>query len=366
MTLTVLNVAFPLAAVGPAAVGGAEQVLSLLDRSLVAAGHRSLVMAAEGSEVAGTHLAIPPPPSLLDRAAWERAHQAQRAGLDAALSRWEVDVVHLHGVDFAHYLPPPGPPALVTLHLPATHYPPAALRPARPHTYLHCVTRSQRALFPPGLALLPEVPNGVDLVAFRPAGGRRGYALAMGRICEAKGFHLALDAARAAGLPLLLAGAVHPFPEHLRYFAQQIRPRLDARRRFLGPVAGPSKARLLAGARCVVVSSLVAETCSLVALEALASGTPVVAFRRGALAEVVEDGRTGFLVETPSELPQAMRACAALSPAACRASAEARFDAARTAARYLDLYRRLALTARESRGPAPGALPAPPPASSPR
>jgi glycosyltransferase involved in cell wall biosynthesis len=338
MALTVLNIAFPLAEVGPHAIGGAEQVVTLVDRALVAAGHRSIVVAPEGSRVAGRLLPTPRPPARLDRGAWVAAHEAHRAAIREALARWPIDLVHLHGVDFDSYLPPPGPPALVTLHLPASHYAPGALRPGRPATYLHCVSASQRALFPADTPLLADVENGVDVASFRPARRRRGYALALGRICPEKGFEAALDAASRARLPLLLCGQAYGFPEHERYFEERIRPRLGPGRRFVGPVGGDRKRRLLAGARCVVVSSLAPETCSLVALEALASGTPVVAFRRGALPDLVEDGRTGFLVDTVEEMADAMVAAARLSAATCRAEAERRFSSERTARRYLELY----------------------------
>ncbi len=350
MPLTVLNVAFPLSPVGPDAVGGAEQVLSQIDRALVAAGHRSLVVAVEGSRCAGVHLPLPPPRAPLDRAAWVRAHEALRAVVSRALATYPVDVVHLHGVDFEHYLPPPGPPALVTLHLAASKYGWTALHPARPHTYLHCVSASQRALFPPGTPLLEDVPNGVHLDAFQPAPRKAAYALWLGRVSEPKGAHVALDAAHRAALPLVVAGPVQPFPEHLRYFEDEVRPRLDAARRFVGPVALRRKRQLLARARCLVVASLVPETCSLVALEALASGTPVVALRRGALPEIVEDGRTGFLVDGVEEMAEAMRAAASLRPEDCRRSAETRFSAAETTRRYLALYERLASGA-EARDP---------------
>ncbi len=363
MALTILNIAFPLAAVGPDAVGGAEQVVSLLDRTLVAQGHRSIVVATEGSNVSGTLVATPRLPARLDRAAWIAAHEAHRRAIRDALLRWPVDLVHLHGVDFDHYLPPPGPPALVTLHLPCDAYPASALAPARARTYLHCVSRSQRALFPPGTPLLDDVGNGVELEAYRPAARRRGYALAMGRICPQKGFHFALEAAARAGIAFVLAGKVHPFPEHERYHREQVRPWLDTHRRFVGTVHGARKRRLLSGARCVVVSSTVPETCSLVALEALASGTPVVAFRRGALPDVVEHGRTGYLVDSVEEMAEAIRAAATLEGRACRRAAEERFSAAATAGRYLALYRRLTaidgppareLAARPSPAPASG------------
>src|SRR5437016_7300098 len=97
----------------------------------------------------------------------------------------------------------------------------------------------------------------------------------MVRICPEKGIHLALDAASAAGVPLFLAGTAFGYRSHQSYFEDAIRPRLRDGHRFLGAIGGVRKQKLLAGARCLVVASQVAETSSLAAMEALACGTPV-------------------------------------------------------------------------------------------
>ena len=344
--LTILSVAYPLAPVSPNAVGGAEQVLARLDAALTQAGHRSLVVACEGSAVAGTLIATPRIDGPLDDDAKRRAAADHCAAIKAALARESaIDLIHLHGIDFHAYLPPPGPPALATLHLPPSWYPAEALRPARPRTYLHCVSESQRRACPPGVALLPTIENGVDVDAFASAGQhakRRRFALALGRICPEKGFHHALDAAKRAGAPLLLAGQVYPYAAHEAYFDAEIRPRLDAQRRFLGPVGFARKRLLLAAARCLLVPSLAPETSSLVAMEALASGTPVVAFPAGALPDIVEHGRTGFLVSDAAEMADAIAAAGSLDPEACRAAARTRFSLDRTVARYIALYEQLA------------------------
>jgi glycosyltransferase involved in cell wall biosynthesis len=345
--LTILSVAYPLAPVSADAVGGAEQVLARLDAALTRAGHRSLVVACEGSDVAGTLIATPRIDGPLDEAAKRRAEANHRAAIEAALEAREpaaVDLIHLHGIDFHGYLPPPGPPALVTLHLPPSWYPPEALRPARPRTFFHCVSESQRRACPPGVTLLPTIENGVEVDAFAPAGrhAKRRFALTLGRICPEKGFQHALDAAARAGAPLLLAGQVYPYAAHEAYFETEIRPRLDQRRRFIGPVGFARKRRLLAAARCLLVPSLAPETSSLVAMEALASGTPVIAFPAGALPDIVEHGRTGFLVNDAAEMAEAIVAAGSLAPEACRAAARTRFSLDRTVARYLALYERLA------------------------
>lgn len=345
--LTVLSVAYPLAPVGPDAVGGAEAVLHGLDAALAAAGHRSIVVAREDSRVAGVLVPVPRAPGDLDDAARDAARAAARRAVAAAVRAHAPDVVHLHGLDAHHYLPPsPGPPALVTLHLPPAWCEPRALRPERPRTWVHGVSAAQHAALLAADAgpLLPPIPNGVDVDALgRARHARRGFALMLARVCEEKGQHLALRAARGAGVPLLLAGEVHPYPAHRAYFARAVAPLLDGQAyRFLGPVGGARKRRLLAAARCLLVPSTVPETSGLAAMEAAACGTPVVALPSGALAETVEHGRTGFHARDEAEMAAAILRAGEIAPAECRRVARGRFDARRTAAAYLALYARLA------------------------
>lgn len=349
MSLTVLSVAYPFAAVGPDAVGGAEQVLWQLDRALAAAGNRSVVVAREDSQVAGTLVAVPRRGGTIAEASRRAAWQAHRQAMAAAQALFPIDFVHMHGIDFHRYLPPQGLPVLATLHLPPDWYPPEALRPARPGTWLNCVSQSQQRACPPGAPLLAPIGNGVDVEAFTARQSKRRFALFLGRICPEKGVHVAVEAARRAAMPLVLAGEVFPYPEHRRYFAEEVAPRLDDERRFIGPVGGARKRRLLAAARCLLVPSLVPETSSLVAREALAAGTPVVAFPAGALAEAIEHGRTGFLVGDVGEMAEAIGTARGLDPAACRQTARERFPLARMVERYLEVYAMLAGSAGQAR-----------------
>lgn len=341
MTLTVLNVAYPLAPVSPDAVGGAEQVLSALDRALVEAGHCSIVIACQGSRVSGRLLATPAESGMLDEAAKTRAQARHRAAIRQAMAHYPIDVVHLHGIDFDAYLPSSGP-TLVSLHLPLDWYPSAALRPERDDLWLCPVSQSQAARAPAGARLRPPIANGVDIEQFAGKAAKRGFALMLGRICPEKGVHLAIDAAKAAGMPLLIGGQVYPYAAHEAYFREQVAPRLDRERRFLGPLDLRRKRRYLRAARCLLVPSLAAETSSLVAMEALSAGTPVIAFRSGALPEIIEHGRTGYLVEDAAEMAEAMRIADRLDPEACRETARRRFSRTAMVEAYFAAYRALA------------------------
>jgi len=348
MTLTVLNVAYPFAPVGVNAVGGAEQVLTALDEALVRAGHRSIVVACEQSRTRGQLVASVRCHEVLSGDLCDFVRAEHRRAIEHALRRWPVDLIHFHGVDFHGYLPPTHVPVLVTLHLPLSFYPSEALRKLPANCHLQCVSASQARSWTGEPALLPVIENGVDIDGLSGAHARRDFALALGRICPEKGFHIAVDAARRAAIPLILAGEVFGYAAHGEYWLHELLPWLDRQHRWIGPADFVRKRRLLNSARCLLVPSLVAETSSLVAMEALACGTPVIAFPNGALADIVEDGRTGFLVRDEAAMADAIRRAHTIDPEACRAAARKRFSLRRSVSQYLGLYEKLVADHRAS------------------
>lgn len=340
MRLTVLNVAEVRAPVGLESADAREQLVAQLDAAVSSAQHRSLVLACEGSRVTGRLLSVPRPEGT-ETAEVQTDRQAKvREVFDKTLRDGAVDVIHLHVQDIPAYLPPPGIPVLSTLHLPASCYAPCVFQLRRPRTYLVCVSRAQRLACPPAMLLLPEIPNGVELGQFSGGGKRHRFVVAVGSLYPEHGFHLALAACLRAEVPLLLAGDLPETEE--RYFRQQILPRLDATRRYVGPVDAAKRRRLLAAARCVLIPSLTNQTSSLLALEALASGTPVIGFPSGILPEVVEHGQTGFLVTNEEEMAAAIAQADTLDALVCRRAAENRFDVRRTCRQYLQWYKMLA------------------------
>ena len=329
--------------IGPDAVGGSEQILTLMDAALTRAGHRSIVIACEGSRPQGTLVPTPRWEGQLTNEVRAWAQGRHRIAIEQALQTWPIDMIHMHSLDFWCYLPSGSVPMLATLHLPPDWYPPEVFDLPRPNSYVNCVSAAQERGCPPSRHILPHIDNGVDVKRLAAPFHKRGYALAMGRICPEKGLHIGIDAAKDAGMPCLLAGEVYRYESHERYFREEIQPRLDALRRFVGPAGFRAKRRLLTQARCLLIPSLVAETSSLVAMEALACGTPVIAFASGALPEIVEHGRTGFLVGSQKEMTAALAHIGCISSEVCRRTARERFSADRMTRRYIDIYRRLAV-----------------------
>jgi glycosyltransferase involved in cell wall biosynthesis len=338
MRLTVLSMAYPFAPVGPGSVGGAERILADLDRALIQRGHKSMVVACEGSQPEGELFPVPMPAGDLDESA-RRTHTARfQAAIDRAVSARRPDLIHMHGLDFHEYDLPPRIPVIVTLHLPVAWYPAHIWARCCGRVLFQCVSETQRRSGPPELSSAPVIQNGV----FPPPSAAEDdgdFALILGRICPEKNQHEALEAATAARIQVRIGGEVFPYPEHRAYFKYRIEPLLEpGGHRYLGPLSSETKWRLLANARCLLHPTLAPETSSLVAMEALAAGTPVIAYPSGALPEIVRHGLDGFLVANMDEMARAIRNTHLIDRAECRQSAAQRFSGERMIRQYFDLY----------------------------
>jgi CelD/BcsL family acetyltransferase involved in cellulose biosynthesis/glycosyltransferase involved in cell wall biosynthesis len=303
-------------------------------------------VARAGSQVTGELEPVSHHTEPLDGAAIGRVHAEVQSAIAKRVASDPIDVVHMHGIDFDRYLPALGVPLLVTLHLPPSWYSRQALAPTRPSTHLCCVSQAQRATLPHWAAAAELVENGILVESFGAWGKRhRGdFCLMLARICPEKGIHDALAAARRAGTALWLAGELSAFGAHQRYFDREVRPHLDGVHRYLGPVKGQRKRELLASARALLVPSRVPETSSLVAMEAIASGTPVLAYASGALPTIVEHAVTGFIVDGVDAMAEAIGRVGNLDSQRCQAQAMERFSAKSMTTKYLTLYEQLAST----------------------
>jgi len=338
MPYTILSIAYPFTPVGLDSTGGSEQILTSLDRYLIDKGHRSIVIAVDGSKVRGELIPSPKCRGPLNEEARRRGSRTHQRLLLDTLTRYPVDLVHMHSLDFHAYLPPSGVPTLATLHLPVDWYPKGIFLQNDRKFFLNCVSSSQHACCPKTNQMLPFVSNGIDLKALNFRNCKESWVLGLGRICPEKGFHLALAAARKAGVGMILAGELFPYPEHIAYFERKIKPLLDSERRFIGPVGAVQKRDLLSAASALLVPSLVAETSSLVTMEALASGTPVIAFEIGALPELVVHGKTGFLAKDWKDMALWIQRRSKLSSLDCRELVEEKNDFKLMGSRYILHY----------------------------
>jgi glycosyltransferase involved in cell wall biosynthesis len=335
----ILFVAYPMLAVSDSSCGGAEQMLWCLERELARRGVATAVAACEGSRVRGELLSTGTAPTEADRfEVREREHSEAVVRLCRQRS---FALLHDKSGHFWRHAARVRCPVLATLHLPRSFYPPELFDSVAPNVFFNCVSESQAGGFRDLPNFLGVVQNGIALERFTFTAEKQDYLLWIGRICPEKGTHLALDVARQLGMKLVVAGSVYPFSWHREYLEREVRPRLEAAASMAEFVESPPfwrKVELLGQARALLIPTLAPETSSLVAMEATACGTPVVAFANGALPEVVVDGKTGILVNDFDEMVNAIPRVDSIDRRECRAHVEARFNASRMADGYERLY----------------------------
>lgn len=185
--------------------------------------------------------------------------------------------------------------------------------------YFVSISDSDRAA---GLNYLATVYNGIDLSLYplRERGG--DYLVFLGRIHPDKGVHLAIEAARMSGLPLLIAGII----QDQSYFRERVEPYLDRTINYVGPVDVRGKNELFAQARALLHLNTLPERFGLVLAEANSAGVPVIAMDLGSCREVIKDGQTGFLVNNVDEAVRVLKRLGEIDPDACRQRVQERFS----------------------------------------
>ena len=342
--LKILYIAYPLLPVSEDSCGGAEQMLVALESEMNRRGHQTVVVACAESRIAGELLSTGPVPVRPDAIEERSAEHNRRIMSFLSDHGDEFDLIHdksgtfWQSLDRNTSLPAP---MLVTLHLGRSFYRAEAFEQVPGNVSFNCVSETQAVWFRDLDAA--AVRNGIDAQRFSFLAEKDNYLLWLGRICEEKGAHLAIEVARRMGLPLVVAGQVYPFSYHQNYFRREILPHLDGEQvRWEESPSIEVKLRLLERAGALLIPTLVDETSSLVAMEAMACGTPVVAFHRGAIHEVVADGRTGFLVNTVEEMSAAVAKVGEINPHVCRRRVEEEYSAARMADGYERIYEEIA------------------------
>jgi glycosyltransferase involved in cell wall biosynthesis len=324
--------------VPPPGYGPWERVASDLVEELVALGHEVTLFAAAGSQTSAElvvtapfPMADPPPPGPAgdlfdpgpDPRVWEGMHIGAVAEA-AAAGRFDVvhSHLHVHALPVSRLLPCP---MVSTLHGSAwnrAHHP--ALLAYAEQTFVSLSDAERRFL--PELNYVATVHNGIRVADFPVGDGGGGHLLFVGRLAPEKAPDLAIAAARLAGVPLVLAGSVED--RHRDFFEERVRPALeDGSAEYAGPLSRSELALRYGEARGLLMPLRWDEPFGLVVVEALATGTPVVAWRRGAMPELIDEGVTGFVVDDVAGAAAAIPRLDTIDRSACRAAADTRFDA---------------------------------------
>ena len=347
-TLRIAMVIPPWYPIPPTGYGGIESVCASLVDALAARGHDVTVFGAgTSSDTAATFV------STMDEFQYPRLGEAMPAVLHAArvealLRADRYDVIHDHS--------PCGPlmargrhaPTVVTAHGPADGEFGDLFEAVGDCVHLVAISGAQRRARP-GLPWCATVHNAVDARQFTFAASPDGPVLWLGRFCPDKGPDLAIRACRAAGLPLVLAGKSTE-PREQAYLNEAVRPLLGDDTRLVLNADRHVTRDLLADARCLIMPIRWHEPFGMVMVEAMASGTPVVALRRGSVPEIVRDGITGRICAETRALPAALRQVGDLDPAACAAHVREHFHPDLMARRYEAVYQRVAVRHRITHG----------------
>lgn len=330
-------VAPPWFEVPPRGYGGTEAVVAGLVDALVARGHEVTLVASgrQGSRATRQVTVFEKPPvDLLGVSVMPEVIVAAEA--IRAFEEHPVDLVHDHtlaGVLLGHGRQTP---TLTTMHGPVTGENLDYFERLGRGVGIVAISEAQRT-GAPGLNFVGTVYNGIDVPTFPYRESKDDFMLWIGRFSPDKGSHYAIDAAREAGRPIILAGKLNETAEK-QFFASEIAPRLGRDAEYIGEADAVLKRELFSRAACLLFPITWDEPFGMVMVEAMACGTPVVATRRGSVPEVVDHGRTGIVVDEIDEIPRAIGLATELDPRECRSWAEERFDLPVMARGYERIY----------------------------
>jgi glycosyltransferase involved in cell wall biosynthesis len=335
--MRVAHIAPPWIPVPPSTYGGTELMVGLLVRGLLQRGLDIMVFCSGDSTLAAAK-AGPFPQSF-----WppdKFSENLQLAYAWSFLQKQPAAIIHSHLETAAGFWQAnnSAQPLVITLHTPITEIKRDYLLHF-PQVQLVAVSDFQGRRLQ-GHPRVQVIPHGLEVAAYVSPVPKDDYLLFLGRIYPEKGLHTAIAAASAAGMRLVCAGPV--FPPDQAYFETEISPYLDNRRViYVGPADFPRKLDLLSRAVALLSPLEVDEAFGLVMLEAMACGTPVVAYNRGAVPEVVRHGETGFIAQGFAELLEGIKVAAALDPQACRQHVARNFSWDSMVEAYLTLYQAL-------------------------
>ncbi|WP_219460243.1 glycosyltransferase, partial [Nonomuraea rhizosphaerae] len=317
-TLHIVMVAPPWLDVPPRAYGGVEEMLAGLITGLAERGHElTLIGAGQTTAPAKFLCTYPEPPS--ERIGEPLPEMLHAARAQRLLADVRADIVHDHSLAGPLTAAARSAPTVVTCHGAPYGELGDCYRELGGDISMVAISTAQRRNAP-DLNWVATVHNAIDVHTYPFRGVKEEWVLWLGRFDDRKGPQLAIDAARAAGRRIILAGKLVEPSEHV-CFERHVRPRLGPDAVYVGEVDAARKRELLAGARCLLFPIQWEEPFGMVLIEAMACGTPVVALDRGSVPEIVVHDRTGMVLRTAAELPAAIEAGGRLEPRAGRGHA---------------------------------------------
>jgi glycosyltransferase involved in cell wall biosynthesis len=342
--MRIAQIAPPWISVPPRGYGGTEWVVQQLCDGLTTRGHQVTLYASGDSHTGAELRSVFPAqiPEFMGNPAFEARHSGfALADILSRSGERAFDMVHDHSgfmvVAAAGLLPLP--PVLHTIHSAFDEVTNGFYEQYQQAVAYNAISEYQRSMGPADMNWAGVVPNAIDLGVWPLQEEKDDYLLAFGRVCEAKGFHLSIEVARRTGRRLFMAGALQP--QYADYFHDVIEPELDDQIVFLGEVGDPQRRELFANAAAFLFPILWPEPFGLVMIEAMATGTPVIAFRNGSVPEVIDDGVTGFIVEDVDQMVEAVGRVHQIEGATCRSAVKERFTVDRLVTDYETLYARL-------------------------
>ncbi len=335
----------PWISVPPPGYGGVESVVGVLTEALVQRGNAVTLFCAPGSVSSARVVTLldESHPDEIERSLYEVDHVAQAfEEIDLATGDGRFDVVHDHcGFTALAMADRLDMPFVHTLHGQFTASTAAFYARHGHKAALVGISLAQLESAPASLEPVGAIPNPIDVGVWPLREHKDDYLLWIGRMTAEKGPHRAIAAARSAGVPLVLAGIIQPGQQ--AFFDREVAPHVDGECvRFVGEVGGSVKRSLFAGARALLMPIRWEEPFGMVMVEALACGTPVIAFPEGAACELVLDGQTGFLVEDERAMAAAVGWLPSIDPRDCRAWVAEHCDVNVVAAAYEATYQSVA------------------------
>ncbi|GBR02988.1 glycosyltransferase family 4 protein [Acetobacter oeni] len=326
-------------AVPPKLYGGTERVVSFLTDELVAMGHDVTLFASGDSITTATLDAVWPRALRLDPAIRDPIAPHMLLMERVARLADQFDILHFH-MDywpFTHFSRQPTP-FVTTMHGRLDLMELQPVFDAFPNVPIVSISNNQRLPLPQA-RYVGTVLHGLPENLLTPQPGPRDYLAFLGRICPEKGVDKAIRIARAVDMPLKIAAKVDKVD--VEYFEREIVPMLGEGVELIGEINDRQKSAFLSGAKALLMPIDWPEPFGLVMIEAMACGTPVIAFRHGSVPEVLEEGVTGAIVANEAEAIAAYPQVEALDPAVVRKAFEKRFTARRMADDYLAIYQNL-------------------------